>query len=371
MGRRQAVRHRILIPAFPGSIPGAPATLNYEIYIELDVALRGVDEKDEVTDFILFTFWLFVVNCSTGYLEGCLLRNSTWQKRTLIMTIISSTELSVDFEFWLPEEGCSLSIVPDEPDLSIPIIPIPILSQDYNAQAQPSEKAIGDGIYAYLCTHPDCDHASEYALILKQAYPFLFSDIAAELLVLDLKDVDHAGTLRKLALLKILLHLEPENFGLLFKIGVVYHDLSLSYADIYQAENNLQQARSFFELARKINTEEPANLNYLGQVCYILGKYHQAKLYWRTALKNTTDQAIVARLSKLIEKVDSGDTPKKPLVDNLKQVAEAVILYDDGLYSDASNILETIEADGQLTAELPNSEFYYFLGLCREKCQNV
>ena len=25
MGRRQAVRHRILIPAFPGSIPGAPA----------------------------------------------------------------------------------------------------------------------------------------------------------------------------------------------------------------------------------------------------------------------------------------------------------------------------------------------------------
>jgi hypothetical protein len=26
MGRRQAVRHRILIPTFPGSIPGAPAT---------------------------------------------------------------------------------------------------------------------------------------------------------------------------------------------------------------------------------------------------------------------------------------------------------------------------------------------------------
>ena len=25
MGRRQAVRHRILIPAFPGSIPGGPA----------------------------------------------------------------------------------------------------------------------------------------------------------------------------------------------------------------------------------------------------------------------------------------------------------------------------------------------------------
>ncbi len=287
------------------------------------------------------------------------------------MTTSIHADSSDSFEFWLPEEGYTLSIGPDQPDLSMPVIPVPIQSQDYSSQTTPSEKAIGDGLYAYLCTYPDCDHASDYALILKQAYPFLFSDIAAELLVLDVKDVDHAGTLRKLALLKILLHLEPENFGLLFKIGVVYHDLSLSYADIYHVENNLHQARIFLERARKVHPQEPANLNYLGQVCYLLGKYHQAKLYWLSALKNITDQSVVVRLNKLIGKIDSGDTPGKPLVDNLKQVAEAVSLYDAGQYRDACNIMESLEVDSSLIDELPHSEFYYFLGLCREKCQNV
>ncbi len=287
------------------------------------------------------------------------------------MTNINAADLSTDFEFWLPEEGYTLTIGPDQPDLSMPVIPVPIQSQDYSSQTAPSEKAIGDGIYTYLCAYPDCDHASDYALILKQAYPFLFSDIAAELLVLDVKDVDHAGTLRKLALLKILLHLEPENFGLLFKIGVVYHDLSLSYADIYRVENNLHQARSFFERARMVNPEEPANLNYLGQVCYLLGKYHQAKLYWLSALNNIAEESIVARLQQLIDKIDSRLAPSKPLIDCLKQVAEAASLYDNGQYAEARTIMESLVADRQLIDELPNSEFYYLLGLCREKCHNI
>ena len=281
------------------------------------------------------------------------------------------TESSEAFDFWLPQEGYALTIGPDDSDLPLPLIPIPIKTQDFFADSSPSEKAIGDGLYTYLCSFPDCDHGQEYAYILKQAYPFIFSDIAAELLVLDVKDVDSEGGRRKLALLKILLYLDAENFGLLFKAGVACHDLSLSYAEIFQAESHLQQARAYFERARKLNPAEPANLNFLGQVCYLQGSYHQAKLYWQLAIQNIDDQKIISRLQYFLDRIESKNLPEFPLVKSLNMVAVAAKNYEEGFYSDAHRLMESIAEEGSLPDQLPNPEFYYLLGLCREKCHNI
>ena len=47
MGHGQAVRHRILIPAFPGSIPGAPAIYKYGTDLDRDRSGASADLKSE------------------------------------------------------------------------------------------------------------------------------------------------------------------------------------------------------------------------------------------------------------------------------------------------------------------------------------
>ncbi len=287
------------------------------------------------------------------------------------MTIETLTESPAEFSFWLPEDGYSLVIGPEEPDLVVPSVPLPIKIQDFNAATTPGLKAIGDGLYEYLCQYPDCDHGAEYATILKQAYPFLYSDIAAQLIVLDVKGADVEGTRRKLALLKILLYTEPDNFGLLFKTGVACYDLALCYSVISDVDSYINQARVFFERARKLNATDSANLNYLGQVCYLQGRYHQAKIYWQSVVQALDDQTTASRLRYFLNKIDVGDIPVAPLVDSLRAVADALAYYEAGHYGEALRLMELLVRDGSLMNELPNPEFYYLLGICREKCHNT
>jgi len=274
-----------------------------------------------------------------------------------------------DFSFWLPAEDTTISIGPDEPDLDVPQIPIPIRGK-FDTDSQPSEKAMGEGIYEYLCLFPDCDHADEYVHILKRAFPFLFDDIASELILLDVKGVDLDGIRRKLALLKILLHLDPDNFGLLFKAGVACYEQALDYAVLHLVENHLHQARMLFERARKINNSDPANLNYLGQVCYLVGSYHQARMYWQLAVKILGDDSAATGITRYLDKISAGTLPDPPLVVSLAQVGEALALFDQGESQDALDRMEMVAQKGSLVTELPNPEFYYLLGLCREKCHN-
>ncbi len=236
--------------------------------------------------------------------------------------------------------------------------------------AAPGEKAIGEGLYEYLCLFPECDHADEYVRILRQAYPFLINDIASELIVLDVKGVDLEGTRRKAVLLKILLHLEPENFGLLYKTGVTCYELSLDYAELQNVDSHLQQARILFERARKVNATDPANLNYLGQVCYLTGHYHQAKVYWQLAADNLEDETSVAAILRNLGKITHASLPDPPLAESLRQVGDALENYNQRHYSEACIQMEAIAQNGSLLTELPDPEFYYLLGLCREKCHD-
>ena len=272
-----------------------------------------------------------------------------------------------EFAFWVPPENMTLSIEDDE-DLEIPQVPLPLRAEECPAQGQPTEKAIGDGLYEYLCLFPDAEHAAEYARILQRAYPFLISDIASDLLLLDFKEVDSDGLRRKAALLKILLQVTPEHFGLLQKLGIACYDLALNYAELHRVRDHLAEARRWLEKARRQRPEDLTTLNYLGQICYLNGAYHQARLYWQIALKSLEEEASRQVLEERLERIAAGRLPDTPLVEDLAATAEAVAHYNQGCFAEASATLEELDKAGRLYTELPNAEFYYLLGLCRQRC---
>ncbi len=275
---------------------------------------------------------------------------------------------AVAFKFWDVPEGMSLTTGEKE-ELPLPHISLPIKTEDLPTTAAPSEKAIGDGIYEYLCRFPFCRHAETYAQILKEAYPFLVADIGSQLIVLDVKDVNPEGLRRKINLLKILVYLEPENFGLLHKIGRAFYDLSLYYPELSRVKYHLKEARSWLEKARRVQTADTGNLNLLGQVCYLNGSYHQARLYWRVAANSLDDGEGKTELVARLARIEADNIPEQPLCDSLEAIAAALEHIHIEEYAAARKILEQLEAVGDLPRELPNPEFYYLLGVCREKTE--
>jgi tetratricopeptide (TPR) repeat protein len=276
----------------------------------------------------------------------------------------------IEFRFWTAPDGMALT-TGENTEIKVPQIPLPIKTADMPDSSAPTEKAIGDGIYEYLSRFPFCQHAEEYAKILHQAYPFLISDIGSQLILLDVKQVNPDGLKKKIALLKILNYLEPDNFGLLYKIGHAYFDLGLHYSELTQVKFQLKEARVWLEKARRVNANEINNLNLLGQVCYLNGAYHQARLYWQIAVNQLEDDKTKAELTAKLARIEASNLPDKPLADSLEKIAVALEHVSLEEFIEAREILEHLELVGDLTRELPNAEFYYLLGLCREKCEDV
>lgn len=275
----------------------------------------------------------------------------------------------LEFCFWNAPADMTLSIAEDE-EIKVPQIPLPIKITDMRESGMPTEKAIGDGLYDYLCRFPFCLHAADYAKILQQAYPFLISDIGSQLILLDFKNVAPDGLKRKIALLTILNYLGSDNFGLLHKLGVANFDLGLHYTELSRVKFQLKEARVWLEKARRVNAEDTANLNYLGQVCYLNGAYHQARLYWQIAADQLEEGEAKNELMARLARIDAGNLPESPLVESLERVAAAMeyMRLDDHLT--ARELLEKLEQIGDLPRELPNAEFFYLLGLCRENCDD-
>lgn len=274
-----------------------------------------------------------------------------------------------EFQFWLPPAGMTLTTGEDT-EIEVPQIPIPIKSSDFSDEQDPSEKAIGDGMYEYLCRFDFCDHAAEYAKILEKAYPFLISDIGSQLILLDVKNVDAEGLKRKVSLLKILHHLDPDNFGLIHKIGVANFDLAMTYSEMSRVQSHLKEARLWLEKARRIDAEEVANLNLLGQVCYLSGAYHQSKLYWKKATELLEEGENRTELLNRLERIEESRLPEKPLVQNLEMIGSVIEYLNVEEYPQAREIMENLDAVGEMPREMPNPEFFYLLGFSREKCDD-
>lgn len=273
------------------------------------------------------------------------------------------------FHFWQAPEDTTLT-TGAETEISIARLHLPIKIEDLPQTGAPNEKAIGDGIYEYLCRFPFCELAAEYAAILQRAYPFLISDIGSQLILLDVKDVAPEGLKRKIALLKILLYLEPDNFGLLHKLGKANFDLGINYAELAKVKFQLKEARTWLERARRIQANDLNNLNLLGQVCYLNGSYHQAKLYWKIAVDQLQDGKGKVELTSKLDKLNAGQLPEKPLVESLETVGAALEHIRLEEYGAAVVLLERLELIGDLTRELPNAEFFYLLGLSREHTED-
>jgi hypothetical protein len=276
------------------------------------------------------------------------------------------------FVFWTPLKGTTLSIGEDE-HLELPVIPLPLCATDApdDLSVAPSERLIGEGIYEYLCVNPDTEQAAVYANILRQAYPFLISDMGSQLLLLDLRPHDHVALQKKIPLLKILLQLDENNFGLLHKLGAACFNLAVHPHHLTAASDQLKCARQWFEKARRIRPLDVNNLNYLGQVCYLSGNYHQAKLYWQNAVGQMADGKEKAQLQQRLDLMTQGVAPAQALQNQLEQLGQARQLFDSGDLLSAYELVEKLVHQGDLLRELPGAELYYFIGICREAAQDL
>ncbi|SHJ70435.1 hypothetical protein SAMN02745165_02975 [Malonomonas rubra DSM 5091] len=271
-----------------------------------------------------------------------------------------------EFDFWMPPEGMTLTIGEDA-EIDVPQIPLPIHLKDMEEGKQPSERAIGEGLNTYLRSFPDCPHAPDYARILKEAYPFHVSDLGSEIIILDVKEVEPEFVREKINMLKVLALMEPENFGVLQNIGMAYYELAMVYSELGDVRQLMGQARLWLEKARRVCNDDLQNLNYLAQICYFSGGYPQAKLYWRIISDALEEGEAKDELRSRIDRIESEDLPGQPLLDRLEQVGVAMSCYSNEKYADACAIMEEVAADGRLPQELPNAEFFYFLGLCRKQ----
>lgn len=283
------------------------------------------------------------------------------------MTTKQTRTSSESFVFWKPVAGIVLSINEDE-QYTLPDIPLPLRPADVpqDSSATPSERILGEGIYDYLRAHPDAEFARQYADILRHAYPFLISDLASQLLLLDLRPNDQQALQGKISLLRILLYLDSDNFDLQHKLGVVHFNLVVHPQSTADISDHLRSARQWLEKARRSRPEDSSNLNYLGQVCYLVGNYHQAKLYWQNALVQVSSQESQRQLQQRLELLSQGIIPTEPLQDQLNQMVRARGLFSSGDVERAYHIVETLVRQGDLLRELPSAELCYFIGVCRE-----
>ncbi len=272
-----------------------------------------------------------------------------------------------DFVFWTPPEGMTLSIDANE-DLHLPQIPFPLCATDApdDLSVAPPERLIGEGIYEYLCVFPETEHAPVYANILRQAYPFLLSDVGSQLLLLDLRPHDDVALQQKIPLLKILLFIDETNFGLLHKLGVAFYHLAIHPNHLIEAGEQLKWARQWLEKARRSSGLDINNLNYLGQVCYLTGNYHQAKLYWQNVISRLDNDKEQAQLQHRLELISQGGVPLQALQYQLEQMGQAQKLFSVGDVTQAYDLVERLVDQGELLQELPNADLYHFIGICRE-----
>lgn len=273
----------------------------------------------------------------------------------------------VEYRFWLPTEGMTITTGPDNEEIEVPQILLPIHAAELQKSKNPSEKIIGEGIYDYLRRFPDCPNNAEYAKILKAAYPFYISDLGSQIIMLEVKEVDPPYLRRSINMMKVLALIDSENFGLLQKIGAAYFDLAMIYTELVNVRREFSAARLWLEKARRIQPEALDNLNHLAQICYFSGAYPQAKLYWQIVVDKLEDGSSKTELLTRLEKIVSADLPSQPMIDSLEAIGIAMEHYNAKEYGEACIIMERLEEEGSLPAELPNPEFFYFLGLCREK----
>lgn len=271
------------------------------------------------------------------------------------------------FEFWQPPTGAAVSVGPERKQVLLPPAPLP-LPRAAMADTLPADAAIGQGVYDYLRQFPDCIHNRVYAELLRDAYPHFISDLAAQAVMIDAKQVDAAFVGRKLTCLKILHLLEPENRGLLQQLCRGYFELALEFSELASCRQHLRDALRFGQELLKLDPADLPTLSLLAEIDLFFGDIPAALAKWGRLAELVDDPATRDKLRKRSAGFASEHYPETPLVDDLESLAEAMHLHAIGDYRQAVSLLENLEARGRLMAILPFADFYWLLGVCRKNC---
>ena len=248
-------------------------------------------------------------------------------------------------------------------------LPIPLLMDDFTAlenSAAPSYDAVGRGLYQALRLDPECQHSERYALIIRDAYPHLLAELITHLLMLDKKDVDIAYIDRKIASLKILSLLQPDDYRIPFEIGRSYLEKGTTLSAVHMAAMSLYKALDYLERANHMDAGDPLLAATLGEVAYLLGKYEKAEKFWRDILQSV-EGGQKERLEKCLAAIAGGNLPRVAPVDYLEAAGAAFELHEQGEYEEAGAILSDILDDAVFVEHFPLPQLNHILGLCCER----
>lgn len=274
--------------------------------------------------------------------------------------------LAVNFTLWQPPKGHVVQTGAEMTEFLLPSIPLPVLSVELEDEL-PSDDAIGSGIYDYLRQFPSCPYNNEYAALLRDVWPHYISDLSAMILMLDHKEVDAPYIRRKITGLQILLLLNPDNPGLQLQLGIACYDLALNFVELCACRAHLTKAINYFSAADMAVPNEPANLNYMAQIDYLLGDYPKAIERWQVLVDLVEDDATKSAINARIETIRGQGMPERPLLVDLESIGEAMLLLADGAPEDAMMILEKLEQEQIVTTEFPGPEFFSLLAISRER----
>lgn len=272
--------------------------------------------------------------------------------------------------YYYPPEGASLKARDGRVDLDYGGIPVPLLDADFNSLSgsEPAYDAVGRGVYQFLRTNPDAPFADRYALILRDAYPHLFSEMATELVMLDAKDVDLPYLDRKINYLKIFALLEPVNHRFPHEIGATFLDKALTIAALGRTTVHLFAAEKHLVKAHALNPDDLQTRHLAGEVAFLLGKYDAASRFWN-GIEGVLPEKAAATVTARLSRINNGDLPLVPAIDYLQAVGVAMEAYEFGDYEEAAAIiLDVLDALSQYE-EFPLAEINYLLGLCYLKLE--
>jgi len=273
---------------------------------------------------------------------------------------------SLAFRFWTPPPGFSVTAGADEHAVPVPEVPLPV-HREVLAAGSPGREDIGQGLYDYLRQFPDCRNNRVYAELLRDAFPHFLADLGAQAVMLDHKEVDPPYVKRKINALKILALLDPGNGPLQQQIGLAWFQLALTFSEMGDSRRHFQQAMIHLGRALEVNPDDPAGLNALARIDYFLGDFPAAARRWRRAMESADDPGMRAALEQNLARVADAEFPEAPLIDEFEAVGAALELCGAGRFVQALKILDRLEEQGRLAIEFPTAEFFYLLGLCREK----
>jgi tetratricopeptide (TPR) repeat protein len=271
-----------------------------------------------------------------------------------------------EYTFWRAPRERTLNVGPEQTEVPLPEAPLPLKQRDL-AAGEPDYDAIGSGLYDYLKQFPDCPHNTVYAELLRDAYPQNISDLGAQIMMLEHKEVDAPYIRRKISYMKILLLLDPENIGLLQRLGMSCYELALIFSELHDSRRNLLAALGYLQRLESITAPGPQPLNLLGQINFMIGDFPVAARYWRILTEQLPESAGREELTERIRRLENGPMPEEPLIAELETIAEAAQLYTQREYDEALIRLEVVEESGSLPRDLPMAPFYYLLALCRDR----